>query len=130
MKNLKILLVDDDQWIRDSLTMYFQEAGCMVIALETAEEGLEKVVKNNFDVVIADYRLPGMNGLSFLKKVQSFRADQIRILITAYNDKKVKSEACRIGVHELIDKPISAKTLETSLSYFLSKSSREKGAKQ
>lgn len=128
MKNVKILLVDDDQWIRNSLTMYFQEEGCGVIAMETAEEGLEEVVKNNFDVVIADYRLPGMNGLNFLKKVKTLQPNKVGILITAYKDKKIRSEAHLIGVHELIDKPISAKQLESSLSNLLNEKSRNKGA--
>jgi len=126
MKKAKILLIDDDQWIRNSLTMYFQEEGCSIIALETAEEGLEEVGKNNFDVVIADCRLPGMNGLKFLKKVQALQPKSLQILITAYKDKNVQSEARQIGVHDLIDKPISAETLESSLSYLLSKKSRDK----
>jgi YesN/AraC family two-component response regulator len=40
-KGKKILLVDDDEWIRDSLTMYFDFEGCHILAVETAEEGME-----------------------------------------------------------------------------------------
>jgi DNA-binding NtrC family response regulator len=131
MNNLKILLIDDDQWIRDSLSMYLQEEGCSIIALETAEEGIEEMAHNLFDVVIASYRLPGINGLRFLQKVNAMQPNSVQILITAYRDKKVKSEAHRIGVHGIIDKPISAKILESSLSHLLSKKkARTKGAVQ
>ncbi len=54
MKNIEILLIDDDRWIRDSLTLYFQEEGWRVLALETAEEGLEEVC----DTTIVESGMP------------------------------------------------------------------------
>ncbi|MFC2142348.1 response regulator [Acidobacteriota bacterium] len=124
MRNVKILLIDDDQWIRNSLRMFFQDEGCSFIALETAEEGLERMAGNHFDIVIADYRLPGMNGLKFLKRVQILQPNTAQILITEYRDYQIKSEAAKLGIQDLLDKPISAETLESSISYLISKKSR------
>ena len=126
MKKIKILLIDNDPWIRNSLMIYFQEEGCSLVALETAEEGLEEIARNSFDVVISDYRLPGMNGLKFLQKVQVVQPDTPIILITAHRDRKIISEAEQIHVHDLIDKPISAKNLETSISDLLCKKNKDK----
>jgi DNA-binding NtrC family response regulator len=129
MKKIKILLIDDDPWIRNSLMMYFQEEGCSLVALETAEEGLEEISRNNYDVVISDYRLPGMNGLKFLQKVQVAQPDTPIILLTAFKDRNIISEAQQIRVHDLIYKPISAKNLETSISTSLYKKSQRKSKK-
>ena len=65
---------------------------------------------------IADYRLPGMDGLEFLKRIQKTHPHATRILITAYKDAKVVSEAIRIGIHDFIEKPFTTETIEESLS--------------
>ena len=128
MKKLNILIIENDPWIRGSLSMYLQEEGYSIIALETAEEGLEEIAQNDFDVVIADYRLPGKNGLRFLERVKVLQPDCAQILITAYRNKEVKAEANQMGIYNIIDKPISAKILESSLSDLRSKKPRIKGA--
>jgi CheY-like chemotaxis protein len=63
IKNMKIQLVDDDEWIRDSLSLFFEAEGCNLLTFETAEEGMEAVKKQAYDIVISDYKLPGMDGL-------------------------------------------------------------------
>ena len=69
LKRMKILLIDDDELIRNSLTLFFEEEGCHLLALETAEEGIEALKQHAYDIVISDYKLPGMDGLGFLKRV-------------------------------------------------------------
>ena len=68
---MKILLIDDDEWIRDSLSLFFESEGCCLNAFETAGEGLNALKKKPYHIVIADYRLPGMNGLDFLKRIHT-----------------------------------------------------------
>lgn len=116
LKDKKILLVDDDEWIRDSLTLYFSTEGCHMMAVETAEEGMELLIKQNYDIILIDYKLPGIDGLTFSKKIQEIRPDAIKILITAYKNKKVVSEAASAGIQDLIDKPFTIKTIENSMS--------------
>ena len=119
LKNKKILLVDDDEWIRDSLTLYFDTEGCQMIAVETAEEGIELLKQQDYDIILLDYKLPGIDGLTFSRKIQEIRPDAIKILITAYKNKKVVSEAMNAGIQDLIDKPFTIKTIEDSLSRLL-----------
>jgi len=119
LKDKKILLVDDDEWIRDSLTVYFGSEGCHILAVETAEEGLELLKQEDWDIILTDYKLPGIDGLTFSKKIQEISPDAIRILITAYKSREVVSEARSVGIQDLIDKPFTIKTIEDSMSRLL-----------
>jgi len=113
---MKILLIDDDEWIRDSLTLFFESERCHLLALETAEEGLDALKRQAYDIIIADYRLPGMDGLEFFKHLEKSNPGVLKILITAYRSEEVVSEADRMGIHDFINKPFSSKTIEESLS--------------
>ena len=60
---MKILIIDDDEWIRDSLKIFFEAENCHAVVLETAEEGLAELKYQAYDLIIVDYKLPGMDGL-------------------------------------------------------------------
>jgi len=125
LKDKKILLVDDDEWIRDSLTLYFSTEGCHMVAVKTAEEGMELLTQQNYDIILIDYKLPGIDGLTFSKKIQEIRPDAIKILITAYKNKEVVSEAMSAGIQDLIDKPFTIKTIEDSISRLIQRNENE-----
>lgn len=122
---MKILLVDDDEWIRDSLSQFFEAEGCHLLALETAEEGVDALKSDSYDIIISDYRLPGMDGLEFFKLAGESHPDAIMILVTAYGNIDVACEATRIGIQDLIQKPFTTETIEKSLSRLIEK--RKKG---
>ena len=116
LKGLKLLLIDDDEWVRDSMRMFFESEGCHILTLETAEEGLHVLNKKNFDIIIIDYRLPGLDGLEFLRRVQKRHPAAMKILITAYGSEKLFTEARKLGVHEYIPKPFTSEAIEASLN--------------
>ncbi|MGD9412261.1 MAG: response regulator [Desulfobacterales bacterium] len=116
LKNMKILLVDDDEWIRDSLRIFFEAEGCQIVALETAEEAMEELDCQDYDIIITDYRLPGMDGVAFFKQIKKSHPDSIKILITAYKSDVVVNEAKKAGVQHLIAKPFTSETIEASLT--------------
>ncbi|MEJ2727741.1 MAG: response regulator [Deltaproteobacteria bacterium] len=116
LKTMKILLVDDDEWIRDSLRIFFEAEGCHIVALETAEEAMKELTCQDYDIIITDYRLPGMDGVEFFKQIKNSHPDSIKILITAYKSDVVVSEAKKAGVQHLIAKPFTSETIEASLS--------------
>ncbi len=119
LKKMQMLLIDDDEWIRDSLSLFFEGEGCHLLALETAEEGMEALKRHDYDIIIADYKLPGMDGLEFLRQIQESHADVMKILITAYGSEEVVSEAKRLGARDFIQKPFTSEAVEESLSVLI-----------
>jgi len=116
LKEMKILLIDDDEWIRDSLSLFFESEGCHITALETAEEGMEELKNHIYDIIIVDYKLPGMDGLEFLKLVKASHPQAMTILTTAYGTKDIFLAARSIGIKDFIDKPFTTQTIEESLT--------------
>ncbi|RLB18268.1 MAG: response regulator [Deltaproteobacteria bacterium] len=115
LKNLRVLLVDDDEWIRHSLGLYFEGEGCHIHTLETAEEGMEAIKAEEFDVVIADYRLSGMDGLEFLRLIRGISPKAKRVLVTAYGNEDIITRARELGIRDFIRKPFTSRAFEASL---------------
>ncbi len=114
-KKIKILLIDDDEFIRESLGFFFEDAGIKVLALETAEEGLEQIRKDRFDVVISDYKLPGIDGIAFFRQIDLLGYTPVKFLITAYNNRDIQILALENGVRRVIPKPITSETIEAAI---------------
>jgi DNA-binding NtrC family response regulator len=119
LRKFKILLIDDDKWIRDSLAMFFEGEGCHLSVCETAEEGLEALKNQDYQTIIADYLLPGMDGLEFFRRISESHRGVLKILITAYGNQKIFSEAEAIGVEAVIEKPFTVEILKQSLAGLL-----------
>ena len=122
LKEMKILLIDDDEWIRDSLSLFFEAEGCNVLTFETAEEGMEAVKQQAYDIVISDYKLPGMDGLECLRRVKEKQPNAFEILITAYANCEIVKEAKMMGVKDIIPKPFTSEDVETSLTRIIENS--------
>ncbi len=127
LENKRTLLIDDDEIVRDSLGLAFRNKGCYLLAVETAEEGLEALKKERFDIIIADYSLPGMDGIEFLKLASRPYSNTVNILITGYGD-EIPSQVFMEGVHDFIQKPFSPKTIIESLALLIEK--REEKSQQ
>jgi DNA-binding NtrC family response regulator len=112
LKEMTMLLVDDDESIRISMEYYFKQKTALFRAVETAELGMKTLREmGGGDIVIADYKLPGMNGLSFLETVTKQWPNAITILITAHSSAELKSEAMRIGIGAFIQKPFATQAI-------------------
>lgn len=119
LKKTKILLIDDDQYIRNSLVFYFKKKALVFTALESAEEALELLQHEQYDIVICDYKLPSMDGLEFLFKLYELQPDALRIFITAYANDEVAIRAGGIGIDDFIEKPFTTRDIEESLKRLL-----------
>ncbi len=124
INNKKILFVDSSKRIRDALSLFFEIEECNFLAVETPEEALKVLQNDTYDIIIADYYLPGPNGLEFLNHVKSNFSKTIEILTTFYGDRKLVEEAKEAGIRDVIQKPFSAETLVLHLSQLLEKELR------
>jgi DNA-binding NtrC family response regulator len=121
LENKKILLIDDDEAIRSSMNFYFGAMGWHILSVGTAEEGLDALNEGPFDIIICDYRLPGMNGIELFRIASTAYPQSLRLLITAYATIELASEATGAGVHDIIQKPLSVESIEESIERLLGK---------
>lgn len=120
LKKRHILLVDDDEWVRDSLSIFFESRGCFLKTVETAEAGMAEVSRQLYDIMIIDYQLPGMSGLEFLKRIQNKYPDIPVILISAYGNHEIYHQASEIGIRNIIEKPFNTGMIKVSLARIVS----------
>jgi len=100
-----ILIVDDDTAIRDSLYKFLEHAGFVVKTTYCAEEALEFLQKNTFSIVLADIKLPGLNGLELTESItKDFDTDVI--VMTGYSIDYSYEEAIQKGASDFVFKPI------------------------
>jgi DNA-binding NtrC family response regulator len=115
------LLVDDDQLIRDSMRLAFRNQACFIQVVESAEEALCILNKVNFDVIISDFELPGIDGLEFLKQVMTLHPDNVALLISGNGSDETVKRAYEIGIHDFLQKPFSVKSLWVTMAMHLQK---------
>ncbi len=106
-----ILVIDDEEIIREVISKLLQEEGYRVHEASTGEEGLEKLGQHIMDLVIVDLMLPGMGGLSTLKKTLALDPDVIVIMITAYASIENAVTATKAGAFDFITKPFKNEKL-------------------
>jgi DNA-binding NtrC family response regulator len=107
-----ILLVDDELEILKSLGEILTRFGYQVIAKQTAQEALVSVKDGvSIDLVITDYRMPGMDGLEFLNALRQMDPSVPVIMLTAYGAVESYLKSLSLGVFEYVNKPIKAKDL-------------------
>jgi DNA-binding NtrC family response regulator len=107
-----ILLVDDELEILKSLGEILTRFGYHVIAKQAAQEALASVKDGaNIDLVITDYRMPGMDGLEFLNALRQMDSSVPVIMLTAYGAVESYLKSLSLGVFEYVNKPIKAKEL-------------------
>ena len=104
----RILVVDDQEMMRDSLAATLERAGHEVTTCGGAVEGLEMTGKRSFDVIITDLKMPKMDGLGFLDELGKRAVDAPVLMMTAYASINTAVEAMRKGAFDYIQKPFDA----------------------
>lgn len=114
LKGFKILLVDDDDDCRDFFEFTLVEEGANVTSARTAEDGVECLKKDKFNIVITDKNLPGMDGVQFIKKIRQEYALLPIIMITGHGSIGTAVEALKYGAQDYLLKPLEDRVLLTS----------------
>jgi DNA-binding NtrC family response regulator len=104
-EKLSILIVDDEQVVRDSLVHWFTEEGYEVEASESASDALSKLASREIDLVIADIRMPGIDGIELLEKIKAEQLDAGVIVMTGYASVETAVRALKHGAFDYITKP-------------------------
>jgi two-component system, NtrC family, response regulator AtoC len=121
MPNATILVVDDEQLIRWSLAERLRADGYEVVEASTGQEALDRVA-DGVDLVMLDYKLPDIDGVTVLRQIKEQHSDILVILLTAYATVETAVEAMKIGAYHFANKPFNldeisltvARALETT----------------
>src|SRR5258708_25889 len=103
----RILLIDDDADLSHLLQLALEEHGHGVECLERAEGGLELVQTGRFDVVLLDYRMPGMSGIEFLAALRARGVRVPVILMTGHTSADLAIEAWKLKPFAYVPKPVN-----------------------
>ena len=110
-KKERIMIVDDERIVRESLYHWFMDEGYEVETSENAEIALKKFDKDKFDLVLLDMKMPGMSGLDLLPRLKEIDIDCFVILITAYASVPSAIQALKEGAFDYITKPVDPEEL-------------------
>ena len=124
----KILVVDDEMGTRESLNMILNREYEIMMAA-TGEEALEMLEKYRIDVVLLDIIMPGMDGMTVLKKIKEMLEDVIVIMITATKTVKTAVKAMKLGAYDYITKPFDIDEVRLNIEKALSSHDLEKEVK-
>ncbi|HUX60915.1 MAG TPA: sigma-54 dependent transcriptional regulator [Ignavibacteriaceae bacterium] len=102
----KILIVDDEKIVRESLFHWFEEEGYEVDTAEDGESALRKFEKIKFDLLLVDMKMPGMSGLELLARIKAIDTESVVILITAFASVPTAISALKNGAYDYVTKPV------------------------
>jgi len=113
LKKENMLVVEDEEIMREALVDYFSDEGHKVDTASDGEKALENYNLKDYNVMIIDLRLPGRDGLSVLEEVRAKNPKAKVIIITAYPSVETEKEALQKGAIEYLQKPFELNYLET-----------------
>ena len=111
-----VLIVDDDQSMAETLTKAMTRRGFVVTWKTSAADALTLLDDQDFDVVVTDLHMEGMNGFAFCERVTANRPDVPVVMITAFGSLDSAVSAIRVGAYDFITKPFDVEALRLTLS--------------
>jgi len=105
-QTLSILVVEDGQSQREMLRDFLRENGHEASGAEQGEKALDLLGKNYFDLLLVDYKMPGMDGMELLRAVKEINPEIDVVMMTAYGTVETAVTAMKAGAADYITKPI------------------------
>ena len=104
-KNVRILIVDDEFSVRNSLSAWFEDEGYSVDVAANGKEALVKLAESQWDIFFLDLKMPGMSGLELQKKIMEIQPNSTIVMITAFASVESAVEAMQSGAYDYLSKP-------------------------
>jgi DNA-binding NtrC family response regulator len=120
-KNVRILVVDDDQPLADMLVEFLAKLGYQATAAYNGREGLAQFERGYFQLVILDLKLPDMDGMEVLEAIKAEDSRSVVLIITGYGTIESSVTAVKKGAYDFIPKPINLESLELIIHRALEK---------
>ena len=117
----KILIIEDEEHLRDNLGFLLTDEGYHVVTAEDGEEGIQCLVQEPFDLVITDIMMGNVSGFAVLEYVVTHRLDALVIFITGFASTESAIAALRQGVYDYIAKPFDIDMLLIAIKRALEK---------
>jgi DNA-binding NtrC family response regulator len=122
----KILIIDDEEVVRESLAQWFEAEGYAVKAAGSGKEALAAVADNEFDLSLLDIKMPGMDGMEVQVRLRDADPDLIVVVMTGYATVETAVQALKRGAYDYITKPVDP----DELSHLVSKALEHRHTKQ
>lgn len=120
-EDAKLLIVDDNEGVRHLVSRWLDKAGFSVREAKDGAEALDKVKEDPPDIVLADIRMPKIDGIELARIIKTERPDIKVILMTAYSSPQTIAQARREGVDDYLEKPFTRDQVERITMEVLSK---------
>ena len=104
-KKVSILVVDDEESVRDSLYNWFIDDGYAVETAENAKKALSMLEARDFDIILADIKMPGMDGMEMHRRIKTLNKEPIFIIMTAFASVETAVQALKDGAYDYVTKP-------------------------
>lgn len=114
-----VLVVDDEEGIRQALSRFLSRLGYQVRAAASATEALEHVITSHPQAMLCDIRMPEMSGIELLPKVLAREPDLAIVMLTAIDEPRTAIECLKLGAFDYLIKPVDLEELELSLQHAL-----------
>lgn len=126
---LPVLLVEDDHDLREAIIVSLKMSQVDFLAFESAELALPHVKAGEAQLLVTDFRLPGINGLELMRRAQAINRQLRVVVMTAYADTQLAIEALRAGAHDFLVKPFQPRQLLAVIERNAPAPMPERGAK-
>ena len=113
---MRILLIDDDQHVLDSLKQMLKALGHEADAVDNADDGVPMVKDGDYDFVLLDFKMPKHDGIWFMKNAEVPKSTKV-LLLTAYINREVINEMFKLGARGYLIKPLNSDEIKDHLEF-------------